>query len=161
MTNKTKYLLGASALVVVGLGSLILFNRKWFKSWKPSDKGEGINEDNVGGAAQEEENTTGETAIIIGNAIKPLGVYVNVRSAPYVDNDTGIFDMTDNIITIINKPAIVGVVDDIIPPADNLYNANAEHTWYKVELEESEEYMVSLFSYSRVGYVRADVVEKV
>ena len=165
MKTKTKYIIGASSLLVLSLGSYLFLNNNkdfftdLFKKWQPTDQGLGLNESNEGGIEQEIQNTTVDP-IVIGQVLVPSGDSANVRESSYIDNDTGYTDFTDNLITTIISPNKIGVVKEVISPADNTYNEDASHTWYKVELEESEEYMIALFTYSRVGYVRADVVKK-
>jgi len=91
-------------------------------------------------AAQEEENTTGANAIVVGEEIYPSGEYVNVRSSAEVNN--GWFN---NIIVEIPTPNRIGIVDSIV--------VSDGHTWYNVQLNQE-------FTNENYGWVRADVVTK-
>ena len=168
MQKKTKYIIGASSMVVLGVASLLFFKNNpdfftnLFKKWSPIDEGLGVDEANVGGTEQEILNTQEGTAILVGEVIMPFGGSANVRSSTYVNNDTGWTDFDDNLITTINSPDKIGTVQEIILPADNPVNiiegVTATHTWYKVKLEET--YWLGGLAWSDIGYVRADVVKK-
>jgi len=90
---------------------------------------------------QELINTTGATAIAVGNIIYPSGDYVNVRYSAMVNNG-----WINNIMMEVQSPNSIGVVEDIVV-ADG-------HTWYKVQLNQD-------LTDSAFGYVRADVVTKI
>tara|TARA_E500000305_G_C4004221_1_gene228987 strand:+ start:950 stop:1360 length:411 start_codon:yes stop_codon:yes gene_type:complete len=134
MKKSTKYMIASAGLLVIGV--LVYFKLESLNNIE--DNGMTPSESNA--AAQEEENTTGANAIVVGEEIYPSGEYVNVRSSAEVNN--GWFN---NIIVEIPTPNRIGIVDSIV--------VSDGHTWYNVQLNQE-------FTNENYGWVRADVVTK-
>jgi len=133
MKKSTKYILLSAGLLVIGVAV-------YFRLQKDSTEDNGLDPSEEITTAQEEENTTGATAIVVGDEIYPSGEYVNVRYSAEVNNG-----WINNIMIEVPTPTRIGIVDDIIL-ADG-------HTWYKVQLNQE-------LTEENYGWVRADVVTK-
>ncbi len=66
--------------------------------------------------------------------------YVNIRSAPNIDNK-GFFDNTDNIIRKASSNPVGTIIEKV--------NGKDGFSWYKIKLTDS----------SHVGYVREDAIK--
>jgi hypothetical protein len=147
MKKTTKIVLISTTLILSGIASVFLLG----KGRKEEDLGALPNPDAdipEETAINEIENTTGSTAIQVGDSLKPFGEYANVRSSMEVNNG-----WINNIVTTVYSPEIIGVVTSV---------SNAgNHVWYGVEwIEEVVMPSGNITELTKSGFVRADVVIK-
>tara|TARA_R100001244_G_scaffold96103_1_gene72026 strand:+ start:125 stop:559 length:435 start_codon:yes stop_codon:yes gene_type:complete len=142
MKKGTKYLLISIALT--GFGTALYF------ALKSSGEDNGVLADPNAPLPEDQEtqNTTGDTAIVVGDTLYPSGTNANVRTEPNVNNG-----FWNNLIKNVPSPTAIGVVIAIVP--------SEGHTWYRVVwFEEQIMNSGNTIEIEKQGYVRADVVTK-
>jgi len=142
MKKGTKYAIIGTSLLLAGVASyFILRNRGEDVGEQPDPNAPSLED-------VEEQNTSGETAIQVGDEIYPVGEYANVRSSMEVDD--GFFH---NKLRRVYSPNQIGEVTEV--------NTVGNHTWYRVDMSNVPSIQGNTaWDLTPDGYVRADVVTK-